>query len=394
VSTTKSRFNGTFVSSIHQHIRLFVGSLAFFEQDSMYDDAMWVVLACITSMVMAEIGAQVLLLHDALVPGKRIIVPESGETNVSTPSQGPTGMRGRRGMFGATGSTGATGVDGENFHVDGNGPVTVPFLTTFPGALAGNPGQLYYVWIVTQDQRSPSEQTTPVPAGLLGDISNHMIAYSVAHAFQDWGPWNGSTGATGPRGSTLLGPSGPTGTPGDTGVTGPNGTDGVTGTTGAIGHIGQTGSTGGTGLTGMNISLASSQPSPFYATPPTFKFVDRFGVPSNGTHTIIIDFGGAGSQACGMLRFISNGFGDLADTAYAEWNFVTCVQNGGANPTVEFHPLTAIGATGNLPNVIMTQINVGTMFQFMFVYGSNGAYATTVVIEGMIISQASSITWT
>lgn len=163
-----------------------------------------------------------------------------------------TGWSYTAGSLGATGPKGPAGV---NFQINQNGIFDLGVVSVIE-AYCQNSTNGYWFYLVTQDLRTVPQQLTPLPPGLKGNVSLHVVLcqYQGNHHFNfsDLGEFTGVMGATGSRGAR--GTTGVTGATGPTGNTGTNGTRGATGATGATGASGVNGT-----LTGVSkISIAST----------------------------------------------------------------------------------------------------------------------------------------
>jgi len=171
---------------------------------------------------------------------------------------------------GVVGPTGAQGPQGIPIQVDSIGVLSRTTIAIIEGNATRSSTKLWW-YLVTEDLRNSTDKSIPIPAGLQGNMSLHLITCqaltgpsSGQFIFANLGEFTGmqgafgatgATGGQGPTGSTGgLGNLGGTGATGGTGPTGINGATGAAGTvvgaTGATGAVGVTGATGSTGPNG------------------------------------------------------------------------------------------------------------------------------------------------
>lgn len=204
---------------------------------------------------------------------------------------------------GPTGRTGKQGPRGVSFQVNAQGVLNNATILQIQVHAQAQPDALWY-YVVTQDLRSNAEKSIPIPAGLLGDVSLHLIVCYYASAapptfvFTDFGEFTGHTGATGATGST--------------GATGTVGLRGATGGIGSTGAIGATGSSVASGVTDvlsltsfLIISNPTTTPSITVSQPITTSSSPTFSKITASSSTFIghatLDFPLTGGQISGDL---------------------------------------------------------------------------------------------
>lgn len=198
------------------------------------------------------------------------MLPRSNPQNIGTmmfnvADQNPYWLTstGWKTFYGPTGATGPIGNQGLSFEIDAYGVLNETVVADIQ-VLASQRSNGAFFYLVTQDLRNYTEQFTPIPPGLLGNMSLNVIlcqyngvGVNPLFTWTKLGEFTGMTGATGP-----LGFQGATGATGQTGPRGRNGTKGETGATGATGSRGINGTT----PIGVN-SLVSTEGSIVIAYP-------------------------------------------------------------------------------------------------------------------------------
>jgi len=164
---------------------------------------------------------------------------------------------------GAIGPTGFQGPPGVSFQVDAQGVLNNATIAVIESQSQSQADHLWY-YVVTVDERSDAQKIIPIPAGLPGDVSLHLIVCYYTgtpnmYIFTDFGEFTGKTGATGATGPIgLIGGTGGQGAVGNTGATGGVGGQGASGLTGATGGTGATGAVGGAGAQGSTGSTGAT----------------------------------------------------------------------------------------------------------------------------------------
>lgn len=176
---------------------------------------------------------------------------ERGETGLQGPV-GPQGPEGPRGQAGANGQQGPQGIQGPE------GPMG-SFLTPDEygnideDAIARiqTLGRQYF-FLVNPD--GDLRANMAVPSGIGGDMQLHLVGYSPASGWRDYGQLTGAQGPRGPQGVQgepgEAGPKGEQGNQGPQGIQGPEGPRGVAGARGEAGPQGVAGSNGANGSQG------------------------------------------------------------------------------------------------------------------------------------------------
>lgn len=173
---------------------------------------------------------------------------ERGETGLQGPI-GPQGPEGPRGQAGANGQQGPQGIQGPE------GPMG-SFLTPDEygnideDAIARiQAGGARHFFLVNPD--GDLRTNRDVPSGISGDMQLHLIGYSPAGGWTDYGQLTGAQGPHGPQGPQgEPGEQGPQGAQGNRGPEGPMGPEGPRGLTGATGERGLQGASGEAGPAG------------------------------------------------------------------------------------------------------------------------------------------------
>jgi len=147
--------------------------------------------------------------------------------------------------------------------VDAQGVLNNATIAVIESQSQSQADHLWY-YVVTVDERSDAQKIIPIPAGLPGDVSLHLIVCYYTgtpnmYIFTDFGEFTGKTGATGATGPIgLIGGTGGQGAVGNTGATGGVGGQGASGLTGATGGTGATGAVGGAGAQGSTGSTGAT----------------------------------------------------------------------------------------------------------------------------------------
>jgi len=224
---------------------------------------------------------------------------------------------------GPIGATGLTGIQGISFTVDDSGVLSPSTIITIEANAKATSDHMWF-YLVTVDERNSTWQNTPIPAGLLGDVSLNVITcqyipLTQVYVFSNFGEFTGKTGGTGATGSQGIvgqtGATGPKGATGATGATGGTGADGIIGATGFAGGTGATGATGGTGPNGGTGAVGL--------------------VGATGTT------GATGASGATSITSITSSEGTLIITSTTTTPTIATQQPLGATATVTFNTITA-----------------------------------------------------
>lgn len=178
---------------------------------------------------------------------------ERGETGLQGPV-GPQGPEGPRGQAGANGQQGPQGIQGPEGPMgsfltpDEYGNIDEDAIARIQAL-----GRQYF-FLVNPDGDLRANQA--VPSGIGGDMQLHLVGYSPASGWRDYGQLTGAQGPRGPQGVQgepgVAGPKGEQGNQGPQGIQGPEGPRGIQGQQGPQGPQGERGPQGTPGTNGTN----------------------------------------------------------------------------------------------------------------------------------------------
>jgi hypothetical protein len=225
-------------------------------------------------------------------------------------------------MVGTTGATGNQGPQGYPFQIDATGVFNLTALVVIERNCK-NSSIGYWFYLVTQDERTSQQKAQPIPPGVPGDVSLHVIICRYlgnnTFNFTDDGEFTGMMGVQGARGAR--GPTGPTGATGATGNAGQNGTLGPTGATGAKGAVGKNGTLFGLsalyiasqsvtslilGGTSMARTIRTSQPLQNTSSPTFVNVTATKHFIGHATQDLAINPAGGKAAIIGTLQIGSN----------------------------------------------------------------------------------------